>query len=162
MENYLLGISWDPFEGIPGIYVANHHKRGYRYFSTYNNAVSKKHTIFSRLAEGGMIENKGDWDWHHVVEGNHLAPLVPPDKFNNLYNKEWPTVLIHSKEEHKVLNSLLRSKGTLDGLNKNGGKPLRSDERTVYIRRLYHRYQDIYIGDPVLQKVAHNVIRGFV
>ena len=161
MEKYLLGIHWDPFEGISGIYVTDHHIKGYRYFSTYKNGESKKQLIFNRLAEGKMIEKKGDWDWHHVVEGNHLVPLVASEKYNSLYRLEWPTVLIHSQEEHKVLNSLLRSKGTLQGLQKGGTTPLNRDKRTAYLKTLYHRYQDIYLGDPVLQKVAHNIIRGF-
>ena len=160
MEKYLFGIDWDPFEGIPGIYVTGHHIKGWRYFSNYKNGNSKKQLIFQKLAGAGMKENKGDWDWHHVVEGNHLAPLFTSLNYDRLYASEWPTVLLHSAEEHKILNSLFRSKGTSNGLQKAGTTPLKGNERNIYLNTLYRRYQDIYSGDAVLQKVAHNVIRS--
>jgi hypothetical protein len=160
MNNYLFGIPWEHFEGISGIYVTRHHIRGWRYFSTYKNGEAKKFLVFKKLAEAGANEIKGDWDWHHVVEGNHLAPLFSLTDYNNKYNYEWPTVLMHSAEEHKILNSLFRSKGTLEGLENKGTAPLPGDERRKYIHTLDQRYQDIYTGDPVLQKMAHNVIRS--
>lgn len=158
MVKYLQGIAWDPFEGIPELYVADHHIQGWRYFTTHKKGKAKKTLIFQKLAEGGMLENKGHWDWHHVVEGNHLAPLYTSYDYERFYDDEWPTVLMHSNEEHKVLNSLFRSKGTLEGLQHAGSRPLQGGERMNYLRTLYQRYQDIYQGDPLLQKVAHNVI----
>ena len=162
MNKYFLGIDWDPFEGISGIYVSRHHIKGYRYFSTYKNGESKKKTIFQKLASAGMKEIKGNWDWHHVVEGNHLASLYDRIQYHRLYSNEWPTALLHSAEEHKILNSLFRSIVTMQGLQKPGAAPLVGAERNTYLRKLYQRYQDIYTSDSVLQKVAHNIIRSIV
>ena len=158
MEKYLSGIDWDTFGGIPGIYVTSHHLRGYRYFSNYKNGEARKQLIFQKLTEGGVKENRSDWDWHHVVEGNHLRPLFTSQEYSRLYDFEWATVLMHSAEEHKVLNSLFRSKGTSDGLAKAEDEPLKGSDRATYIGTLKSRYQSIYLGDPVLQRVAQNVI----
>lgn len=160
MNAYLFGLHWELFEGINGIYVTNHHIRGWRYFSTYKNGESKKQAIFQKLAQGGMRENRGDWDWHHVVEGNHLAPLCMPAEYDRKYDYEWPTVLLHSAEEHKIYNRLFRSKGTLFGLEKTTGITTAGDDRQRYVKTLYERYSDIYTGDPILQTVAGNVIRS--
>lgn len=160
MQNFLTEIHWDPFGGISGIYVTEHHIKGFRYFSSYKNGVLQKQVIFDKLAAGGMKENKGDWDWHHVVEGNHLEPLFSSSDYNRKYNSEWPTVLMHSREEHEILNSLFRLKETLRGLRKTGNTPLEGVERRTYLATLYNRYQDIYSGDRILQKVAHNVIKS--
>src|SRR4051812_6294325 len=105
MHNYLHTIHWDAFEGISGIYVTNHHIKGWRYFSTYKNGESKKKSIFQKLSAAGVNEVQPDWDWHHVVEGNHLAPLFVSQEYKWKYEYDWPTVLMHSAEEHKVLNS---------------------------------------------------------
>lgn len=161
MLNYLAGVPYDLFEGITGIYVTRHHIKGWRYFSTYNNAESKKPLIFQKLAAAGMKESSRDWDWHHVVEGNHLAPLFTNLDYTRKYKSEWPTVLIHSVEEHKILNSLFRSKGTLLGLQKTTS-PLQGQARRSYLNTLLQRYHDIYLGDPVLQRIASNVIRSIV
>lgn len=158
MEKYLTGIHWDPFEGITGIYVTGHHIKGWRYFSTYKNGEAKKPKIFQKLNAGGMSESPGEWDWHHVVEGNHLKPLFTSSAYKRLYDSEWPVVLMHSKEEHKILNSLFRSKGTLEGLQYTGVAPLKGSERSSYISTLYNRYRNIYSGDIILQKVSHNLI----
>jgi len=160
MEKYLFGLDWDPFDGIPGIFVTDHHISGYRYFSNYQNAKAKKPAIFIKLKAGGMDEISGEWDWHHVVEGNHLEPLFSKMDYDRFYQMQWPTVLMHSAEEHKILNSLLRSKGTTSGLNKTSSLPLKGIERTAYLKTLFNRYQDVYIGDRILQKVASNVIKS--
>ena len=160
MEKYLAGIPWDKFEGIPGLYVTAHHIKGWRYFSAYKNGEGQKGLIFQKLAAAGMMEDRGHWDWHHVVEGNHLEPLFSPADYKRLYNHEWPTVLMHSAEEHKILNSLFRLKGTTEGLPKAGAAALAGNARADYLRTLYQRYHDIYTGDFILQKVAYNLIRG--
>ncbi len=107
-----------------------------------------------------MKERADDWDWHHVVEGAQLIPLFSSADFDKKYEYEWPTVLMHSREEHKILNSLFRSKGTSEGLQKAGLQPLSGDERNDYLAILKQRYHDIYTGDPVLQRIAANVISG--
>ena len=71
-----MGLHWDLFEGIPGIYVTRHHIKGWRYFTTYKNGETHKKAIFQKLNAAGMREMLGDWDWHHVVEGNHLSPPI--------------------------------------------------------------------------------------
>ena len=42
MDDFLFGLHFDYFQGIPGIYVTDHHIKAWRYFSTYNNGRSKK------------------------------------------------------------------------------------------------------------------------
>lgn len=160
MYTYLSGLHWELFEGINGVYVTNHHIRGWRYFSTHSNGKLRKEAIFQKLANGGMKENPGSWDWHHVVEGNHLAPLFTPSAYKRLYDNEWPTVLLHSAEEHKILNSLFRSKGTLLGLEKSDALMVPGRNRNEYLSTLLSRYHDAYSGDPILQQAARNVIKS--
>lgn len=157
-----MGLQWDLFEGIPTVYVTPHHIKGWRYFSTYYNGATFKNLIFQKLNAAGMHEKQGDWDWHHVVEGNHLSPLYTAGEYDNLYKKVWPTVLLHSAEEHKILNSLFRAKGTLNGLTTAASLPLKGPMRTSYINTLKQRYLDIYLGDNVLRLVAQNVINQLV
>jgi hypothetical protein len=160
MHQYLNQIPYDLFGGIPHIYVVKHHIKGWRYFATYDIGGASKQLIFQKLKDAGQPENKSEWDLHHVVERIHLEPLFSPPRLDLYYNSHWPTVLLHAREEHHMLNSLFRSKGTLEGLEKAGPTPLAGAKRTAYLNTLYNRYQDIYTGDWVLQKVAHNVIRG--
>ncbi len=50
MEKYLIGIEYDPFNGIAGIAVVEHHLKGWRYFSTYETGKAQKKVIFEKLA----------------------------------------------------------------------------------------------------------------
>ncbi len=111
-----------------------------------------------------MTEQQGDWDLHHVVEGNHLAPLFSSFDYNRYYESEWPVVLIHSAEEHKLYNGLFRSAGSSLMLPKSGVSSLvtQGRDRIEYIDNLYKFYHNVYLGDPVLQKVAHNLIRSLI
>ena len=164
IDKYLIGIDFDPFDGIPGIYVVAHHLRGWRYLSTYATGKSKKKEIFEKLANSGMNEPAADWDLHHVVEGNHLAPLFKAFEYSSCYESEWPVVLIHSGEEHKLYNGLFRSAGSSLMLPKAAAESLIKKERPriEYIDNLYKFYHNVYLGDPVLQKIAHNLIRSLI
>lgn len=165
MNKYLIGIPWNSFEGIPGIYVTDHHINGWRYFSSYSNGQLRKNILFQKFADAGIVEYMGSWDWHHVVEGYDLKPLFSPDVYNNLYKLEWPTVLVHANEEHHVLNSILHSKKiyqeliSLQSSFKSNNNILKRDMRNKYLYILDQHYRNTYSGDLILQKIANNVIK---
>ena len=105
-----------------------------------------------------MVEDETGWDWHHVVEGKDLKPLFAVADYTREYDLKWPTVLMHSAEEHKILNSLFRSKSIFGNPSPATAEPLKGNERLEYIKTLRDRYSSVYAGDSILQKVAQNFI----
>ena len=175
-SRYLLGIDWSPWAGKPGIYAVPHHRRGWRYLSSYRDGQRWKSAIFGALRRYGQAERPADWELHHVVEGQHYADIDFGGRLAIAYRDELPCVLIH-RQEHLAYNQLLHIKETnlmfRDALPAevaersraaaadagNRAKRPRLRERLAKLDALY---RNAYAGDGVLQRVARNVIQDAV
>ena len=104
MKNeYLRGINRIPsdFPSIERIGIGD----DYWYAVYYETVKAKKFSSIKEtivnMVKHYMTRNTkyGDWDWHHVVETEHMAQILSK---SDLYYEAWkkmPTVLIH-KPEH--------------------------------------------------------------
>lgn len=172
-KKYITGVNYDPFEGIPGVYATPHYKQthSWRYVCSYSDGRRHKERIFGLLAKYGQPEARGEWDLHHVVEGQHFADIDFGGRLSVMYLDELPVVLIH-KPEHHAYNQLLhisetdelyrdqlpsallvRSKAAKDAAA-DPAKRAAMKERVEKLALLYHR---AYAGDFVLQRISRNV-----
>lgn len=109
-----------------------------------------------------------NWDWHHVVETQHLATFLhetEKEKYNYM-----PTILIH-KPEHRFFsrnfnNNAFRElatipkpkrKKSLDVFNSGLATTENRHQRKHTINNLRMMYNNMYIKYPTLKKIANNV-----
>lgn len=111
--------------------------------------------------------NIAGWDWHHVVESQHLSYILSSQ---DLYGEHWyhmPTILI-SKKEHRYFSRNLTNKAfrimtnTQRGKRKviNGFMPssIKEQREIKYTAvKLKGIYNDMYFDYPTLRKIANNV-----
>ena len=172
-KKYMNGVDYDPFEGLPGVFATPHYKQthSWRYVCSYSDGKRHKARIFELLAKYGQPEARGDWDLHHVVEGQHFADVDFGGRLGVMYQEELPVVLIH-KPEHHTYNQLLHITET-DELFRDqlpSALLLRSKsaqtaamdpaQRGTLERRVQQLallYQQAYAGDFVLQRISRNV-----
>ena len=172
-KKYIKGVDYDPFEGLPGVYATPHYKqtRSWRYVCSYSDGKRHKQRIFELLAKYGQPEARGDWDLHHVVEGQHFADVDFGGRLSVMYQEELPVVLIH-KPEHHTYNQLLHISET-DELFRDqlpsalivrsnaaraaAGDPTQREVLRQRVARLTLLYQQAYAGDFVLQRISRNV-----
>lgn len=173
-RRFVQGLDADDVD-VPGIFgVARAGAPGsWRVLCSYDDGRRHKARIFRILEETGQMESRGNWDWHHVVEGQHYADIDFLGRLGRMYDAELPCVLIH-RDEHVAYNQLLHTRAT-DELHRAVGLPRAMQERAAQtaaaardrsrhpalrtrldeLQRLYLR---VYQGDRVLQTVARNVL----
>ncbi len=169
----LRGLDADDFD-IMGIFGARHGRDpdAWRLICTYNDGKRHKARLFERLARAGQPEERRTWEFHHIVEGQHYADIDFEGRLAEMYADELPCVLI-AKEEHLAYNRVLHIRET-DELFRDRGLPadLRERSRAAHaaasdrnrhpelrarVSKLRQLYGTVYMGDPVLQRVADNV-----
>jgi hypothetical protein len=173
-RKYLQGIAVDPFEDCPGVFAAQDYRssHSWRYLSSYADGKRHKVRIFALLKQYGQSGVPGGWDLHHVVEGQHFADVDFSGKLAALYRDELPCVLIH-KNEHVAYNQVLHIRETDEMFRDQLPKDLlersqraaaeakdrrKHPELRIRVQRLKDLYRNAYMGDPVLQKIASNVL----
>jgi hypothetical protein len=171
---YLRGVPTDPFEGCPGVFAADHYKQAgaYRYIASYADGLRWKDRIFALLARQGQPETPGDWELHHVIEGQHFADIDFTGRLQAMYDEELPVVLLH-QGEHRAYNRLLHIKQTTelfrqvlpkDQVQRAQEAAVAATDRNRWpeLRRrvddLLRLYGAAYAGDPVLTGIARNVL----
>jgi hypothetical protein len=171
---YLQGIRVDPFDGCPGVFAAPDHRnpRSWRYLCSYADGNRHKVRIFALLEQHGQKEDAGAWELHHVVERQHFADVDFGARLPELYRHALPCVLIH-RTEHGAYNRLLHIRATdemfrdrlpRDLLERShaaadaAGDPRQHPVLRQRVLRLKALYRDTYQGDPVLQRIAANVL----
>lgn len=174
-RKYLHGLDADDFD-IPGIFGVRHARAPGRWRTLCAYADGKRHKgrLFENLAAAGQEEERGTWDFHHVVEGQHYADVDFSGELERLYSEVLPCVLI-SKEEHIAYNRLLHIRET-DELYRDRGLPPELQKRSeaaaaeardpknraalrARVEDLLRLYRRAYSGDPVLITVAENVLK---
>ena len=172
-NRYLLGIDWAPWAGKPGIYAVRHYRAGWRYLCSYRDGQRWKGSIFEALRRHGQAERPGDWELHHVVEGQHYADIDFSGRLAVAYREELPCVLIH-KQEHIAYNQLLHINETdemfrdalpAETAERSRAAAAEARNRTNHprlperLRNLDALYQHASARDSVLQRVARNAIQ---
>jgi len=112
--------------------------------------------------------NPEDWEWHHVVETQHISQFIEGVK---VHQEEWhnmPTILIH-KPEHKFFSQNFNNNAfrELTGIQKGRVhhhtdlyKKQSIDQRNQLentIKNLQDMYNNMYMDYPILRKIANNV-----
>ena len=173
VSKYLRGVEWDPWAGMPGIYATpNSRRRGsWRYICTYRDGKRHKKAIMAKLRQYGQPERPGDWDLHHIVEGQHFADIDFAGVIASAYHGELPCVLIH-KQEHVAYNRLLHIRETdelfrdslpsdlrqrSDQAAERARDPANHGKLREQVMRLMVLYRNAYEGDAALQRIARNV-----
>jgi|GEM_PF-2438170 len=108
-----------------------------------------------------------DWDWHHVVETQHISQFIEGVK---VHQEEWhnmPTILIH-KPEHKFFSQNFNNNAFRELTDTQKGRvhhvDLHKKQNTAQlkqvkttIKNLQDMYNSMYSGYTVLRKIANNV-----
>jgi hypothetical protein len=176
-RQYLQGTGAVPFEMFPGIFATPHHKHAgsSRFICSYADGQRHKGALFALIARAGQPEEKrGQWDLHHIVEGQHFADIDFGGRLQSMYQNELPVVLIQ-KDEHVAYNQLLHVSAT-DELFRDklpADLLLRSQAAANAAKQLNQRamlrtrvatmlqlYEGAYQGDPVLAQIARNVLNS--
>ena len=172
-SKYMNGVDHGPFEGLPGVYATPHYKQAnsWRYICSYSDGKRHKQRIFELLAKYGQPEARGDWDLHHVVEGQHFADVDFGGRLPMMYQDELPVVLIH-KPEHHAYNQLLHINETdelfrdqlpsallvrSNTARRAAADPAQREAMRARVAKLSLLYQQAYAGDFVLQRISRNV-----
>jgi len=171
---YLRGVQAVPFEMFPGIWAITHHRRNdsSRLVSSYADGKSRKAELFKFLARTGQIEARRQWDLHHIVEGQHFADVDFGGRLQTMYQNELPVVLIQ-KDEHVAYNMLLHVSATdemfrdtlpADLLARSraamaeAARPGQRPALRARVDKLIELYEGAYMSDPVLTRIALNVL----
>lgn len=125
----------------------------------YNSAKNGVEGLMSKK-ELGL---KGyQWQWHHVVETNHLKPLYDPLRLAIITNEFAPCALV-SIEEHTYFSTNFHA-GESPWVAFDIAKPTHSNlqggARRTYVNRLRAMYDAVYTGREMeqLKVIANNVL----
>jgi hypothetical protein len=171
---YLLGVQSVPFDQFPGIFAVPHHRRAdsSRFISSYVDGKMHKPELFKFLARAGQIESRRQWDLHHIVEGQHFADVDFSGRLQAMYQNELPVVLIQ-KDEHVAYNMLLHVSATDEMFRDTlppdlvarsraavaaAAEPAQRPALRSRVDRLIELYEGAYTSDPVLTRIARNVL----
>lgn len=170
---YLLGVKREPSH-IPGIEMISVGSDQW-YAGDYNVVKSKSFISLKKEIIGTVnsFYNRNtsleEWDWHHVVETEHMATFIFS---GSLYHQEYfemPTVLIH-EPEHVYLsqnfnNNTFRELATIKRINRNDFSlnviktQEDRDNLAAIISNLQNIYNNLYLNYPTLRRIANNVFR---
>jgi hypothetical protein len=173
---YLQGVRATPFEMFPGVFATPHYKQANssRFICSYADGQRYKAQLFAFFARAGQTEARGQWDLHHIVEGQHFADIDFTGRLQALYKDELPVVLIQ-KNEHVAYNMLLHIAATdemfRDSLPADlvarsraaaaaAGQPGQRADLRARVDKLIELYDGAYQGDPVLTRIARNVLNA--
>ena len=153
---YVSGTGFKKLKTFRNIFVIDHPRKpgSWYYVSTYKNFKNQKDKFFKLIGKYGQEELRRKWDFHHIVEGQHLKPFfTDEEEFGDYYNYVWPTVLINKLEHQYRYNSVLHNEETEILF------PIRKDisvkKKLNYLKSLY---SEAYSDDSVLLRIAKNVI----
>ena len=102
------------------------------------------------------------WQWHHVVETNHLKPLYSPRRLAIMAEQFTPCFLV-SQREHAYFSTNFHS-GEAPWVAFDIPKPAHSNlegsARLLYINKLRKMYNEVYSGNnrQVLRLIANNYL----
>ncbi len=142
----------------------------YYLVSTSNFASIKSDMIELANKLKGRETNVYEWDWHHIVEGQHAAMLSVRGDMINQYNHSIPVILIH-KPEHQFFSRNFNNKEFFEliGAYKMDKMALQAEamklKRTeagiqklkARVKNLKEMYSNMYENYPTLKKVAWNI-----
>ena len=173
-HNYLRGLDAADYD-IKGVFGIRHGRMpgSWRIVCSYADGKRHKARLFANMAAMGQVEARQQWEWHHIVEGQHFADVDFAGRLPALYAQELPCVLI-SREEHAAYNRLLHIRET-DELYRDAGLPAELRQRSAAavvaareranhpalrkrLGELQSLYRDAYAGDRVLTTIAMNVL----
>jgi len=109
-----------------------------------------------------------NWEWHHVVETQHMSQFIEWHKVENVEQHHMPTILIH-KPEHTFFSRNFNNNDFRELTNIGKGRRLESGNVTTsnqsaeklkqkaVIKNLKMMYNQMYEGYPTLNKIANNV-----
>ncbi len=175
-SKYLQGVRATPFEMFPGIFATPHHRNptSSRFICSYADGQRYKAQLFAFFARAGQTEARGQWDLHHIVEGQHFADVDFAGRLQAMYKDELPVVLIQ-KNEHVAYNMLLHIAPTdemfRDSLpadlvlrSQSAAAAAKQASQRAALRsrvdKLLELYDGAYATDPVLTRIAQNVLNG--
>jgi hypothetical protein len=173
-NKYLLGVRATQFEMFPGVFATppHRHPTSSRFICSYADGQRYKAQLFAFFSRAGQTEARGQWDLHHIVEGQHFADIDFSGRLQALYKDGLPVVLIQ-KNEHVAYNMLLHIAATDEMFRDSlpADLVLRSQAAAAAAKQpnqrgalrervdnLIELYTLAYQGDPVLTRIALNVL----
>jgi hypothetical protein len=120
---------------------------------------------------GRKIANTAEFDWHHVVESQHIRTILFKGDLHNETNFQVPTILIHKPDhaffsrnfnnnEFRELASIsnVASSNTASSLfaTPEGRKKLQQR-----INNLKMMYANAYVENPALFKISNNIFNSY-
>jgi hypothetical protein len=165
---YLFAIHRKPSESIPNVEILSKASEVW-YAGSYNTVASSSFKPYKTQIVNltNTIKNRDtrieDWDWHHVVESQHIALITVNGNLEQDVFYGMPTILIH-KPEHRFFsrNSNNNNFKQLVGIIDEIGKKKAVDAGDLFsiknqISNFRMMYNNLYVGYPILQNIANNV-----
>ncbi len=105
LTEFLKGVNWTP-SSFRNFYVAGKGKNE-EYICAYVHRNSSKKEICKIMNRSTNV-----FDFHHVVEHQHLADVAVDGMLNMMYEYEMPTVMMHNVKHHLAYDAILHIKET--------------------------------------------------
>ncbi len=181
ITNYFQSLNYAATEGNSGLYVVYYGTEEW-YCCAYKDRNNFKSDIVDSVNRlMGLSTSKKDWEFHHIVEKQHIADLpltgLGLGTLNDYYINHIPTVLI-SKSEHSMISSFFHFKefrqlyyvdqlGTsaknvnvrqsTASSNYSAGSLNKADVVKI-INGLIEMYANVYILHPAFQIISRNFL----
>lgn len=168
VTQFFLGVQWKPSD-YPNFFIIGKGSNAL-YSCAYNDRNNGSKESIMEISR----HSPADFDFHHIVEQQHLADISYNGLLTTMYNFQIPTVLLHNREHQLRYNSILHVAQTrhlyLRTETKNLGIPEKEreatklysntqgrkqlKERTLEMKKLY---SVIYELDHSLKRIAMNI-----
>jgi hypothetical protein len=131
-------------------------------YSKVKNNHSAKETIVDLTNKiYSRNDQTSDWEWHHVVETQHMREIVNDD-LQRIKDFNMPTILI-SKNEHSFFsrnfnNNAFRELANISMVKDDFRMKYEDSQKMITrIKNLKYMYWNAYQGYKTLEKIAFNV-----
>lgn len=173
ITQFFHGIRWKLSDSYENFYII-----GLRKDEMYTCAYHDRNTAKKSIMQISGY-NSAEFDFHHIVEQQHLADISYDGSLHSMYEYQIPTVLLHNREHQLRYNSILHiaqtrhlymskemgnigmPKKQIEAMklycNKEGRKQLK--ERTLEMKNLY---SDVYESDLSLKQIAMNILDHYL
>ena len=125
-----------------------------------------------------MKRSTGSFDFHHIVERQHLADISVNGMLDFMYQYEIPTVMLHNVKHQLAYNAILHIKETRHRYLGKESNSIGIEERQKRAIRLSHNpegrkllqkqidemmdiYGEVYHNEPVIRKIASNILNHY-
>lgn len=171
LTQFLTEVNWRP-SSFSNYYVAGK-GNSEEYICAYVNRNKSKKEICKIMNRSTNV-----FDFHHVVEHQHLADISVDGMLDMMYDYEMPTVMMHNVKHHLACDAILHVKETryrylrketasinVEQRQREAEKLFRSfegrSELTKRVNEMKEIYAEVYRSEGTLRKIALNILNYY-